>query len=162
MADYLTPSKAPQDARGLSRGTFIKGVGAVCAFLAVDCGGILRTAAAATLLDATSTLRRSTFAGHLDETFKVQPSSGRQVAIRLTEVQDLPATALMSQGEVTPEYKEACFLIEFSGPGDQPLPQGTYRVEHGKIGRFDLFVVPTGATDGQAQHYEAVFNRLSA
>ena len=56
MADYLRLTEVSQDVKGIPRGTFIKGVGAVCALLAVECDGILRTAAAATLSDTTSTL----------------------------------------------------------------------------------------------------------
>jgi hypothetical protein len=33
------------------------------------------------------------------------------------------------------------FVLEFQGIGDA-LPQGTYEMEHGKLGIFSLFIVP--------------------
>lgn len=158
MTDSATNTEASLDGMGLSRHTFIKGVGAMLAassLFAMGCEGAL--AAAAPLSD--TLLRRSTFARYLGDTFRVYPESGRGLSTRLTGVRDLPATAFMSKSRVTRAYKEACFLIVLRGPGNRPLPQGSYRVEHTRMGRFDLFMVP-GATKSRVRYYHAVFNSL--
>ena len=51
------------------------------------------------------------------------------------------------------------FSLVFSGPTDPLLPQKTYQFESDRLGRFDLFIVPTGRSSGGCE-YEAVFNRL--
>lgn len=51
------------------------------------------------------------------------------------------------------------FAVLFRGDSTKPLPQDTYRFEHGRIGRFDLFIVPVGRSDQGHCYYEAVFNR---
>ena len=52
------------------------------------------------------------------------------------------------------------FSLLFAGPDPPVLWDGTYTVHHDEIGSFPLFLVAV-RTDGEAQHYEAVFNRRS-
>lgn len=56
--------------------------------------------------------------------------------------------------EVTPG--PSSFSIVFVGPATQRLAQRTYRVEHERLGAFDLFLVPIGITEAGLR-YEAVF-----
>lgn len=149
-------TEVSQEGKGLSRHTFIKGVGAMLvasALSVVDSKDVLAAQRSDRLL------RRSTFVRHLGDTFRVYPESGRRISTRLTEVRDLPATAFMSKSNVTRAYEQACFMIVLRGPGNQPLPQGGYRVEHARMGRFEIFLVP-GAARSRARFYHAVFNRL--
>ena len=44
----------------------------------------------------------------------------------------------------------------FRGGPTPPVPQRIYGVEHARIGRLDLFLVPLGPDDA-GQRYEAVF-----
>ena len=60
-------------------------------------------------------------------------------------------------GRSTPRQEQ--FALLFQAPQDVPLQQGMFRLEHDKIGTFDLFLVPV-RKDKQAFYYEAVFNRL--
>ena len=58
----------------------------------------------------------------------------------------------------------APFSVTFHGPLQPVLPQGSYRVQHEKLGALELFIVPVGPDEpddpGQpptAMRYEAVF-----
>ena len=49
------------------------------------------------------------------------------------------------------------FSLLFQGPREPVLPQRMYRLNHDRLGEFDLFIVPIGADD-EGVHYEAVFS----
>ena len=49
------------------------------------------------------------------------------------------------------------FSVFFAGPGDELLPQKVYRLEHERMGEFEIFLVPV-AGDEKGYRYEAVFN----
>lgn len=46
--------------------------------------------------------------------------------------------------------------LDFTGPIDRPVSQGTYPISHPDIGEGLLFLVPVGATT-DVRHYEAIF-----
>lgn len=48
------------------------------------------------------------------------------------------------------------FSLVFLGPQEPLLPQATYALEHGDLGRLDLFLVPIGRGPGGVR-YEAAF-----
>lgn len=50
------------------------------------------------------------------------------------------------------------FSLIFDGPNPPPFRDGLFEVEHPGVGVFALFLVAVH-TDGDAQQYEAVFNR---
>jgi len=52
-----------------------------------------------------------------------------------------------------------CFSLVFQGPKSLPLQQNTYTIQHGKLGTFQLLLVP-GDASGSGPHYEAVINRV--
>jgi hypothetical protein len=49
------------------------------------------------------------------------------------------------------------FSVIFLGPSGRHLPQGIYRLEHEKLGRLDLFLVPIGPEPSGRHRYEAIF-----
>jgi hypothetical protein len=51
------------------------------------------------------------------------------------------------------------FALRFVGPVQQPLGQDTYRLDHRRLGRLTVFIVPVGSVDATHCHYEAVFDR---
>jgi hypothetical protein len=59
--------------------------------------------------------------------------------------------------ESTPRQER--FSLIFRGPLQPFLPQGTFRMEHDKMGTLDLFLVPIGKEE-DGFRYQAVFNRL--
>ncbi|MEK6289189.1 MAG: hypothetical protein AABO57_26040 [Acidobacteriota bacterium] len=76
--------------------------------------------------------------------------------LTLIEVIDLNPPFAKSDGTSTRD----CFSLVFKGPRNLPLGQNTYTVEHGKLGKFELFVVP-GDTNGRPGiRYGAIINRI--
>ena len=88
------------------------------------------------------------FRSALDTPFRVCLDGG-VLALQLVEARAIHARA---GGE-----DSTSFTILFKGPGDPILRQGMYPMEHKRIGRFDLFIVPVGR-DEEHCDYEAVFN----
>jgi hypothetical protein len=80
--------------------------------------------------------------------FCVHTDSGETLDLELFKLKD---------GYSSPRQEQ--FSILFRGPGNFILPQKTYRMEHDRIGPFDLFIVPIGRGENES-YYEAVFNRL--
>ncbi len=50
------------------------------------------------------------------------------------------------------------FSLLFEGPSPPAFWDGTFTVQHPQLGTFPLFLVAV-QTEGDGQHYEAVFNR---
>jgi hypothetical protein len=95
----------------------------------------------------------SVFAQWLGTEFRIHSESGRSVDVELIE-----ATALRSQSDAPGALmKREPFSIVFRGPAEPILPQKIYTLEHAKLGRFELFLVPVGP-DAKGMCYEAVFN----
>jgi hypothetical protein len=51
------------------------------------------------------------------------------------------------------------FSLRFVGPAQSPLGQDTYRLDHRRLGRLTIFMVPVGSLDATQCHYEAIFDR---
>ena len=60
-------------------------------------------------------------------------------------------------GAAGPKAQRKPFSIVLRGPRERRLPQMIYKVQHDKLGAFEIFLVPV-AVDGKGYHYEAVFN----
>jgi hypothetical protein len=50
------------------------------------------------------------------------------------------------------------FSLLFRGPSDRVLAQGTYALDHGKMGELALFLVPVGPGKDGDMRYESIFN----
>jgi len=62
--------------------------------------------------------------------------------------------------EVKPSHegtKRRPFVLTFRGSVDVQLPQSIYTLNHKKLGKLEIFLVPV-AQDKKYVHYEAVFN----
>jgi len=94
------------------------------------------------------TLTAATLSEHLNTTFRIHLPDSTTVDLELTDVTGGRQTSRQEQ-----------FSIVFRGPIEVFLGQGTYSIEHDKIGTFDLFLVPV-AEDDRGFSYQAVFNRL--
>jgi hypothetical protein len=64
---------------------------------------------------------------------------------------------LISVSEVREMGSYESFSITFLVPGDCPIWQHTYRIDHPEMGEMALFLVPTGKSDGGAT-YVSLFN----
>jgi hypothetical protein len=91
-------------------------------------------------------LRFEDFSGRLGETFEVDLGEVR-VALTLTEATPLPRAMREAGG----------FRLEWTGPAEQLLNQGTYsiRLPGGEV--HDIFIVAI-ACDSAGARYEAIFN----
>jgi len=96
-------------------------------------------------------LTQSNFSEYLGETFRVGLEEVEPVEMVLTEV-----SPLNYPNPSNPSGREP-FSVVLRGPGDRPLTQRIYQIEHEGMGSFELFIVPIGP-DGEGLCYEAVFN----
>jgi hypothetical protein len=103
------------------------------------------------LASSTTTLglNRAAFASQLQTTFLINDGT-RKIPLKLVEVVD--------RGKTTGQ-REA-FALVLRGTNFSPLNQETYAIEHEKLGRFSLLVVPILAQDKKARYYEININRL--
>lgn len=91
-------------------------------------------------------LTKEAFAENLNTKFRIPLEDSRAAELELIEVVEARSTSRQRQ-----------FSIFFRGPLEYILPQGTYHMEHEKMGALDLFIVPVGR-EQDGFHYEAVFN----
>ena len=94
-------------------------------------------------------LTEKEFSQHVGTKFHVKIDE-REIELDLIEV----------KGYVSQEIEQGGmerFSVFFAGPGDPFLPQKVYRLEHERMGEFEIFLVPVGG-DQQGYRYEAVFN----
>jgi hypothetical protein len=85
------------------------------------------------------------FAPHLHTRFSVLQRENYE--LELAEVSD-HSNAQLNQ-----------FSLIFTGIPSPWLSQGMYKLDHPKVGEFELFLVPIGP-DAAGMHYQAVFSRL--
>jgi hypothetical protein len=94
-------------------------------------------------------LTEKEFSQHVGTKFHVKADQ-REIELELIEV----------KGYVSQEIEQGGmerFSVFFVGPRDPFLPQQTYRLEHERMGEFEIFLVPI-AGDEKSYRYEAVFN----
>jgi hypothetical protein len=89
------------------------------------------------------------FTPRIGETFTATPQEGEALELELRRAESSPYGS--EEGA-----ERAPFSIEFHSGLPQHVPQQTFAIEHGEMGRFDLFLVPLGP-DGEGHRYEAVF-----
>ena len=91
-------------------------------------------------------LTKSSFDPHLNSKFTVVHEAIGELEVELVHIVDKKA-----------EGQEA-FSVEFKGPEDKPLSQGNHTFKHGKMGEFNLFIVPVERVENGFL-YQAVFSR---
>lgn len=84
----------------------------------------------------------------LHTTFRIEIPQSDPLAVQLAEVTERHDSPRLEQ-----------FSVIFHGPVEIPLRQGTYLLEHERLGKIELFLVPVGPEGGHLR-YEAVFNRV--
>lgn len=88
------------------------------------------------------------FTEHIDSKFLMHCGQGEAKELRLVSATDLGSSP-----------RQAQFSLIFQGPADAPRFQSIFKLDHEKLGRLDLFLVPIGE-DRDGIQYEAVFNRM--
>ena len=96
----------------------------------------------------TENLNYETFVGQLNTKFALNDAP-QPFELELVQVTEPTITA-----------SQTFFSLFFTGKGDFMLPQGTYRMNHEKLGEMMIFLVPT-AREAESFKYEAVFNFLN-
>lgn len=91
-------------------------------------------------------LTKEAFAENVNTKFRIPFEASSAAELELLEVVEARSTSRQQQ-----------FSVFFRGPLEYILPQGTYHMEHEKMGEIDLFIVPVGR-DQDGFRYEAVFN----
>ena len=93
-------------------------------------------------------LDHETFSRHVDSNFRVQAGNGGAISLKLSKISEL---------QLSPRQER--FSINFLGPSQPALAQGSYDFEHDEMGSFLLFIVPMLAGE-EGILYEAVFNLI--
>ena len=86
------------------------------------------------------------FAPLLHERFLLAAGGASPFDVELIDVSEMAAAG----------DSRSQFSLVFRGGPTPPIAQGIHRLEHDRLGRLDLFLVPLGP-DGDGQRYEAVF-----
>ena len=100
-------------------------------------------------------LTHTDFSKAVNSRFRVWIDSQDSLEFELFEV----TTPRITVAGVPKKSTYENFALHFRGPVDRPLPQRIYCFESVILGRFELFVVPTGQDTAGIQ-YQATFNRL--
>ena len=88
------------------------------------------------------------FTENLNTKFHIPVNDSQRVELELAEISEL---------KQTPRNEE--FAVVFRGPKEIFLGQGMRALEHEKLGKLELFIVPI-REDEKGYYYEAVFNRF--
>ena len=119
--------------------------------------GIGNTIPKAALTDPLFSITRVMFTQNLKTKFMFSQGGVRLTNMNLIEVNDLNAAGAKNAGTSSTD----CYLLVFEGPLTLPLKQNTYDIEHAKLGKFRLFIVPGDTTaTGAARRYGALINRV--
>lgn len=101
-------------------------------------------------------LSEETFSRYVGTSFRIYTSPLTAINLELIKVSRRDSTSPEKSAK-TPEVD--CFSVVFRGPRKLALESRTYRVEHGQMGVFDLFIAPVDDHKKQ-RRYQAVFNRV--
>ncbi|HEX4602657.1 MAG TPA: hypothetical protein VH724_01565 [Candidatus Angelobacter sp.] len=93
-------------------------------------------------------LNAKVFSEHLHTKFKVHLGDAAPMTLELVEVKD---------SDPSPQIE--LFTLHFLGPAAPRLPQQTHRLEHDKLGIFEIFLTAISA-EPQGILYESVFHRF--
>lgn len=95
-------------------------------------------------------LQSNDFVPHLNQTFNIHLDETEALSLELVNVTE---SGLRSRPEA-----RIPFSLEFLGPvSPRYLPQHIYRLEHERMGSFELFIVPLGPESGRMR-YQAVLS----
>jgi len=102
-------------------------------------------------------LQSSDFVPHLHSEFRLHNKQlQKSFTAELSAVELHPSPHVPDRRTAAADFKQSFSLI-FHAHKDTDLPQGIYSVEHKKLGKVELFLVPVGMRTEHAR-YEAAFN----
>jgi hypothetical protein len=94
-------------------------------------------------------LNAKVFREQLHSQFKIHQDDNAPVALELIDT---------VESEQSPKME--LFSLHFRGPFRPLLSQRTYRLEHEKLGNFEILLTPISADQQNGAVYEAVFHRF--
>jgi hypothetical protein len=95
-------------------------------------------------------LHADTFAPHEGTTFTLSRDGGGPIPLVLARVEPGP--------DQPHAPRQDPFSLWFTGPPDDAVDQGVYRLDHDTLGGLDVFLVPRKPETDGLSRYEAVFN----
>ena len=98
----------------------------------------------------------ATFEPYIGGYFQTHNARGQVVALKLLKVETFEATNRITSKAV----KTSSFSLLFISEERLPKFTSIYKIEHGALGQFDLFLTPSTGKNGEL-FYEAVFNHVS-
>lgn len=119
----------------------------------------LSTTGAATAASRSSFnyLHRATYEAFLNSSFQVRHDNSETSKLRLIEVCGHCDMPVVGSSEADRDH----FSLVFHAADQLPASQDTYRLQHPRLGKFDLFLVTAGQ-DKKGYRYRAIINRLHA
>src|SRR5919198_1431203 len=105
---------------------------------------------------------RATFEPYVGGVFLTRGLGGGTVELTLVNVHDWnpKSTAKTKRGVVSESRRTDTFSLLFRASGQLPELSTIYRIQHGALGEFDLFMTPSKGAHGEL-FYEAVINHLT-
>ena len=105
---------------------------------------------------------RATFEPYIGGVFTTRGLGGGTVELTLVAVHDWnpKATVKTARGVAAESRRTDCFSLLFRASGKLPELSTIYRLEHGALGSFDLFMTASKGPHGE-RFYEAVINHLT-
>lgn len=105
---------------------------------------------------------RATFEPYIGGVFTTRGLGGGTVELTLVSVRDRnpKATVKTAHGVAAASRRTDCFSLLFRASGKLPELSTIYRLEHGALGAFDLFMTASHGPNGELL-YEAVINHLT-
>jgi hypothetical protein len=100
-----------------------------------------------------ATMTIANFKAVINSSFGVGSGSSPTAYLRLLSVDSMNSKAILKSSHPAPTVDT--FALHFQGTGET-LAQGTYEFDHPVLGRFSLFVVPSGVTT-----YVAIVSRIT-
>ena len=94
-------------------------------------------------------LNAKLFREQLNSPFNVQHGPAGAIALELIDV---------IENDLSPKME--LFSLHFRGPFRPRLDQQMHRLEHEKLGDFEIFLTPISADQRDGTIYEAVFHRF--
>jgi len=94
-------------------------------------------------------LNAKIFREQLHSQFKVHQDNTAPITVELVDVVESDRSPKME-----------LFSLHFCGPFRPRLSQQTHRLEHEKLGEFEIFLTPISADQENGTMYEAVFHRF--
>jgi len=101
---------------------------------------------------------RATFEPYLNGVFVAAGAGGRRVQLKLVGIRDY-APGAGTRLTTRPHRRTNCFSLRFQAAGPLRQLTDTHAVEHGGLGKFDLFMTQSQVRG--VRFYEAVINHVA-